>query len=123
LLGANQITVSPIAETQLLAGEVDSRLLSALTSLAASLPIDIVNFQNVGPGAGADMPYRVLGTDGFGRSDYRRNLRRFFEVDRHYVALAALVSLAEDETIPTATVADAISRYAIDTDKPDPATV
>ena len=58
LLGANQITVSPIAETQLLAGEVDSRLLSALTSLAASLPIDIVNFQNVGPGAGADMPLR-----------------------------------------------------------------
>ncbi len=67
--------------------------------------------------------YRVLGTDGFGRSDYRRNLRRFFEVDRHYVALAALVSLAEDGTIPTATVADAISRYGIDTDKPDPTTV
>ena len=40
-------------------------------------------------------PYRVLGTDGYGRSDYRRNLRRFFEVDRHYVALAALTSLAE----------------------------
>ena len=58
LLGANQITVSPIAQTQLLAGDVDSRLLSALTSLAASLPIDIVNFQNVGPGAGADMPLR-----------------------------------------------------------------
>ena len=67
--------------------------------------------------------YRVLGTDGFGRSDYRRNLRRFFEVDRHYAALAALASLAEDGTIPTATVADAISRYAIDTHKPDPATV
>jgi hypothetical protein len=58
LLGANQITVSPIAQAQLLAGDVDSRLLSALTSLAASLPIDIVNFQNVGPGAGADMPLR-----------------------------------------------------------------
>ncbi len=58
LLGANQITVSPIAQTQLMAGDVDSRLLSALTSLAASLPIDIVNFQNVGPGAGADMPLR-----------------------------------------------------------------
>lgn len=58
LLGANQITVSPIAQTQLMAGDVDSRLLSALTSLAASLPVDIVNFQNVGPGAGADMPLR-----------------------------------------------------------------
>ena len=67
--------------------------------------------------------YRVLGTDGFGRSDYRPNLRRFFEVDRHYVAVAALASLAEDGTVPAATVADAISRYAIDADKPDPSKV
>ena len=58
--------------------------------------------------------YRVLGTDGYGRSDYRRNLRRFFEVDRHYVAVAALTALAEDGTIPAATVADAITRYGID---------
>jgi pyruvate dehydrogenase E1 component len=64
--------------------------------------------------------YRVLGTDGYGRSDYRRNLRRFFEVDRHYVTVAALASLAEDGTIPATTVADAISRYGIDPDKPDP---
>src|SRR5580693_2996597 len=64
--------------------------------------------------------YRVLGTDGYGRSDYRRNLRRFFEVDRHYVAVAALASLAEDGTIPAATVADAIARYGVDADKPDP---
>ncbi|MGO9781900.1 MAG: hypothetical protein ACLPQY_19365 [Streptosporangiaceae bacterium] len=58
LLGANQITVSPVAQTQLLAGDVDSRLLIALTSLAASLPIDIVDFENIGPGAGSDMPLR-----------------------------------------------------------------
>jgi hypothetical protein len=58
LLGANRITVSPQAQAQLVAGEVDSRLLSALTSLAASLPIDIVNFENIGPGAGSDMPLR-----------------------------------------------------------------
>ena len=64
--------------------------------------------------------YRVLGTDGYGRSDYRRNLRRFFEVDRHYVAVAALASLAAGGTVPAATVADAISRYGIDPDKPDP---
>jgi pyruvate dehydrogenase E1 component len=64
--------------------------------------------------------YRVLGTDGYGRSDYRRNLRRFFEVDRHYVAVAALASLAADGTVPAATVADAISRYGIDPDKPGP---
>jgi pyruvate dehydrogenase E1 component len=67
--------------------------------------------------------YRVLGTDGFGRSDYRRNLRRFFEVDRHYIAVAALASLAEDGAIPATTVADAIARYGVDTDKPDPSTV
>ena len=64
--------------------------------------------------------YRVLGTDGFGRSDYRRNLRSFFEVDRHYVALAALHSLAVDGTVPAATVADAIARYGIDAGKPNP---
>jgi pyruvate dehydrogenase E1 component len=67
--------------------------------------------------------YRVLGTDGYGRSDYRRNLRRFFEVDRHYVALAALTALAEDGTIPAATVAGAIARYGIDPGKPDPSLV
>ena len=65
--------------------------------------------------------YRVLGTDGYGRSDYRRNLRRFFEVDRHYVALAALTALAEEGTIPAGQVADAITRYGIDPGKPDPA--
>ena len=64
--------------------------------------------------------YRVLGTDGFGRSDYRRKLRSFFEVDRHYIAVAALAALAEEGTVPTATVADAIARYGIDPDKPNP---
>src|SRR5690242_4592637 len=64
--------------------------------------------------------YRVLGTDGYGRSDYRRNLRRFFEVDRHYVALAALTSLAENGTVPADRPADAIARYGIDPDTPDP---
>jgi pyruvate dehydrogenase E1 component len=64
--------------------------------------------------------YRVLGTDGYGRSDYRRNLRRFFEVDRHYVALAALTSLAADGAVPADGAADAIARYGIDPDTPDP---
>src|SRR5438876_12362930 len=64
--------------------------------------------------------YRVLGTDGYGRSDYRRNLRRFFEVDRYYVALAALTSLAADGAVPSGTVADAIARYGIDPGKPEP---
>ncbi|HEY2268520.1 MAG TPA: pyruvate dehydrogenase (acetyl-transferring), homodimeric type, partial [Streptosporangiaceae bacterium] len=65
-------------------------------------------------------PYRVLGTDGYGRSDYRRNLRRFFEVDRHYVALAALTALAGQGAIPADRVADAIARYGINPDTPDP---
>jgi pyruvate dehydrogenase E1 component len=64
--------------------------------------------------------YLVLGTDGYGRSDYRRNLRRFFEVDRHYVAVAALSSLALEGAVPASTVADAIARYGVDPDKPDP---
>ena len=49
--------------------------------------------------------YRVLGTDGFGRSDYRRKLRAFFEVDRHYVALAALKALAEEGKVKPCVVA------------------
>jgi pyruvate dehydrogenase E1 component len=62
----------------------------------------------------------VLGTDGFGRSDYRRNLRSHFEVDRHYVALAALSALAADGAVPAKTAAEAIERYGLDATKPDP---
>jgi pyruvate dehydrogenase E1 component len=65
--------------------------------------------------------YTVLGTDGFGRSDYRRNLRRFFEVDRHYITVAALRALADDGAVPASSVADAIKRYEINPDKPNPA--
>ncbi len=67
--------------------------------------------------------YQVLGTDGFGRSDYRRKLRAHFEVDRHYVVLAALHALAADGTVPAKVVAEAIERYDIDPDKPDPVLV
>ncbi len=68
-------------------------------------------------------PYRVLGTDGFGRSDYRKKLRQFFEVDRHFVTVAALSALAEEGTVPASTVADAIAKYGIDPDKPNPVDV
>ena len=67
--------------------------------------------------------YRVLGTDGFGRSDYRARLRNFFEVDRHYVTLAALKSLAEEEQIPVSRVQAAIKQYEIDPEKPSPVNV
>jgi pyruvate dehydrogenase E1 component len=65
--------------------------------------------------------YRVLGTDGFGRSDYRSKLRSFFEVDRHFVALAALQSLAAEGAVSPATCADAIKRYQIDPERRNPA--
>jgi pyruvate dehydrogenase E1 component len=64
--------------------------------------------------------YRVLGTDGYGRSDYRRNLRRFFEVDRHAVTVTALASLAAQGAVPATTVADALRRYGIDPEAPPP---
>jgi pyruvate dehydrogenase E1 component len=67
--------------------------------------------------------YKALGTDGFGRSDSRDNLRRFFEVNRCYVAVAALKALAEDGEVPATRVAEAIKKYGIDSDKPAPWTV
>ncbi len=68
-------------------------------------------------------PYVVLGTDGFGRSDMRSQLRRFFEVNRWYVAVAALKALADEGEIPASQVREAIEKYRIDPDKPNPATV
>ncbi|MGD8710748.1 MAG: pyruvate dehydrogenase (acetyl-transferring), homodimeric type, partial [Ectothiorhodospiraceae bacterium] len=70
-----------------------------------------------------DRRYVVLGTDGYGRSDTRENLRRFFEVDRYYVAVAALKALADEGTIPAKKVADAIKKYGVDPEKPNPVTV
>jgi pyruvate dehydrogenase E1 component len=67
--------------------------------------------------------FTALGTDGFGRSDTRRKLRQFFEVDRRYVAVAAMKALADEEKLPQKTVSDAIVKYGIDPDKPNPATV
>jgi pyruvate dehydrogenase E1 component len=64
-----------------------------------------------------------LGTDGFGRSDTRESLRTFFEVDRHFIVLAALKALADDGAIPRTQVSEAIRRYGIDTEKLDPASV
>ena len=67
--------------------------------------------------------YSVLGTDGFGRSDRRSELRRFFEVDRNYITLAALKSLADQGDIPVKVVAEAIKTLGIDPEKPNPLTV
>ena len=67
--------------------------------------------------------YRVLGTDGFGRSDTRAALRDHFEVDRRYVVVAALKELADRQVIPAADVAKAIADLGIDPEKPDPVTL
>jgi pyruvate dehydrogenase E1 component len=67
--------------------------------------------------------YVTLGTDGFGRSDYRVKLRKFFEVNRYYVAVAALKALADEGEIKADIVSEAIKKYGLDTERPDPWTV
>jgi pyruvate dehydrogenase E1 component len=64
--------------------------------------------------------YRVLGTDGFGRSDFRYRLREHFEVNRHFVVLATLRALADEGKVPVAQVAAAIKKYGIDPNKANP---
>ncbi|MES9940442.1 MAG: pyruvate dehydrogenase (acetyl-transferring), homodimeric type [Candidatus Thiodiazotropha sp. 6PLUC2] len=67
--------------------------------------------------------YSVLGTDGYGRSDMRSQLRKFFEVNRYYVAIAALKSLADQGELEMEVVSQAIKKYKIDPDKPNPCSV
>ena len=67
--------------------------------------------------------YVTLGTDGYGRSDMRSQLRKFFEVNRYYVVVAALKALADDGRIDKALVGKAIRKYRIDPEKPNPLTV
>jgi len=64
--------------------------------------------------------YNVLGTDGFGRSDFRAKLREHFEVDRHFVTLSALKALADEGKIPMKKVAEAIKKYGINPEKANP---
>jgi pyruvate dehydrogenase E1 component len=64
--------------------------------------------------------YKVLGTDGFGRSDFRSKLREHFEINRHYIVVAALKALSEEGTVPVAKVAEAIKKYGIHADKVNP---
>jgi len=68
----------------------------------------------------AGRTYKVLGTDGFGRSDFRSKLREHFEINRYYIVVAALKALSEDGTVPVARVAEAIAKYGIDVDKVNP---
>jgi len=65
-------------------------------------------------------PYKVLGTDGFGRSDSREKLRHFFEVNKHYVVVAALNELAAAGSIEKKTVSEAIKKFKLDPEKLNP---
>jgi pyruvate dehydrogenase E1 component len=67
--------------------------------------------------------YVVLGTDGFGRSDSRAALRSFFEVDRHYITVAALKALSDEGKMDVTTVIDAMKSFGIDPKKPNPPSV
>ncbi|CAG9931452.1 pyruvate dehydrogenase (acetyl-transferring), homodimeric type [Candidatus Nitrotoga arctica] len=67
--------------------------------------------------------YKVLGTDGYGRSDTRKKLRHFFEVDRYHIAVAALKALADEGTVVMSEVSKAIKLYNINPDKPNPTTI
>jgi pyruvate dehydrogenase E1 component len=69
-----------------------------------------------------DRTYRVLGTDGFGRSDSRAKLREFFEVNRYYITVAALKSLSEEGKIDVKVVEQAVAKYNLDPNKPNPVT-
>jgi pyruvate dehydrogenase E1 component len=68
-------------------------------------------------------PFTVLGTDGFGRSDTRSKLRYFFEVDRYFVTVAALKALADEGKVDVKVVVDAMKKFGIDPEKPNPLTV
>ncbi|RQO57244.1 pyruvate dehydrogenase (acetyl-transferring), homodimeric type [Paucibacter sp. KBW04] len=68
----------------------------------------------------AGRTYKVLGTDGFGRSDFRSKLREHFEINRHYIVVAALNTLADEGKLPKAKVAEAIAKYGIKADKINP---
>jgi pyruvate dehydrogenase E1 component len=67
--------------------------------------------------------YISLGTDGYGRSDARKELREHFEVDRRFIAVTALKALADDGVLDIKTVSQAIEKYGIDPDRPDPVTL
>jgi pyruvate dehydrogenase E1 component len=64
--------------------------------------------------------FEVLGTDGFGRSDTRAQLRKHFEVNSYHVVVAALKALADEEALPATKVTEAIAKYGIDPEKPNP---
>ena len=68
-------------------------------------------------------PFVALGTDGFGRSETRDALRKFFEVNRYYIVMTALESLSKEGKVDKSKVKDVIIKYKLDPEKPNPVTV
>jgi len=101
--------------TELLAGS-DGPIV-AVTDFMTSVPDQIVRW--IPPGRS----YTSLGTDGYGRSDTREALRRFFEVDAGHVVVATLHALAEDDQVQPAVVSQAIAHYGLDPSAPAPWTI
>ncbi len=77
--------------------------------------------EQIRPFIPAGRTYKVLGTDGFGRRDFRSKLREHFEINRHYIVVAALKALTEEGKLPIAKVAEAIAKYGIKTRQDQPA--
>jgi pyruvate dehydrogenase E1 component len=76
--------------------------------------------EQIRPFVPAGRVYKVLGTDGYGRSDFRGKLREHFEVNRHFIVLAALKALAEAGQVPAGRTLEAIKKYGINADKVNP---
>lgn len=99
--------------TQVLAGE--SGPIVAASDYVSAVPLSIAQW--------VPQPYTVLGTDGFGRSEARKELRRFFEVDAEHIAISALEELANQGRFPREQLASALRTLGLDPDKPNPAKV
>jgi pyruvate dehydrogenase E1 component len=99
---------------------VEQQLATTSGPIVASTDYMKAYAEQIRPYVGKGRNYKVLGTDGFGRSDFRSKLREHFEVNRHYIVIAALKALAEDGKLPMAKVAEAIAKYGIKVDKINP---
>ena len=99
---------------------VERQLEAHAGPVVASTDYVRIHAEQIRPFVPAGRSYRVLGTDGYGRSDTRTKLRRHFEVDRHFVVLAALRSLVDEGRVEAAKVAEAIARYGIDAERVNP---
>jgi pyruvate dehydrogenase E1 component len=100
----------PFVREQL--GGNDAAPVIAVTDYLKLVPDQIARF--------VPAPFVALGTDGFGYSDIRSALRRHFEIDAAHITVAALDSLARQGAVPAAKVSEAIGRYELDPEAPDP---